>query len=216
MAQEKEMLKESITSLSDAVMELKVDNAALINTLTLVTSANQQFRQHTIVGVMPGSFFLFLLLQESLNVFGISWTESDEMVKQRMEKENDELEQTLKTLKKQARIMQTHHKVNRNHIRFSFNMISSSPWLATQELDEQVTGLTAELFAINGTIDDKSVEDKQTAEDVDTIQLRIGRAKNMAADYQKRARKVRKTSAKLIEEASNFFNIYQKDQDPSK
>lgn len=54
MAQEKEMLKESISSLSDAVSELKADNEALTNTLTLVTSANQQFRQHAIVGIMPG------------------------------------------------------------------------------------------------------------------------------------------------------------------
>jgi len=54
MAQEKEMLKESITSLSDAVAELKMDNAALTNTLALVTSTNQQFRQHTIVGILPG------------------------------------------------------------------------------------------------------------------------------------------------------------------
>ena len=54
MAQEKEMLKDSIGRLIESVDELKLDNAALTNSLTLVSTSNQQFRQHTIVGVLPG------------------------------------------------------------------------------------------------------------------------------------------------------------------
>ena len=54
MAQEKEILKESIRDLEELVAELKLDNAALDNTSALVASSNQKFRQHTIVGVLNG------------------------------------------------------------------------------------------------------------------------------------------------------------------
>ncbi len=55
LAQDKEMLKESIKEIEDSVSKLESDNAALGNTLRLVMSSNQQFRQHTIVGVLTGN-----------------------------------------------------------------------------------------------------------------------------------------------------------------
>ena len=55
MAQDKEMLKESINEIEALVSKLESDNVALNNTLKLVMSSNQQFRQHTIVGVLTGN-----------------------------------------------------------------------------------------------------------------------------------------------------------------
>lgn len=54
MAQEKELLKESINDLENLVTKLESDNLALNNTVKLIASSNQQFRQHTIVGVLTG------------------------------------------------------------------------------------------------------------------------------------------------------------------
>lgn len=60
MAQEKELLKESINDLGNVVSKLENDNVALNNTLKLIASCNQQFRQHTIVGVLTGTNMLIL------------------------------------------------------------------------------------------------------------------------------------------------------------
>ena len=77
-------------------------------------------------------------------------------------------------------------------------------WL-TQELEERLKVLTAELYDANSKADDKSAEEKQSAEDLGHIQLKIQRTKNMAADYLKRARKNKKSTAKMVEEVGNFF-----------
>lgn len=54
MAQEKELLKESINDLQNVVSGLENDNAALSSTLQLVSASNQQFRQSVIVGLLTG------------------------------------------------------------------------------------------------------------------------------------------------------------------
>ena len=48
-------MKESISDLEDVVSTLENDNVALNNTIKLVSSSNQQFRQNTIVGIMTGT-----------------------------------------------------------------------------------------------------------------------------------------------------------------
>ena len=62
MAQEKEMLKDSIRELGDLVSNLEGDNAALNNTLKLVMASNEQFRKHKIVGILTGNGRLTELL----------------------------------------------------------------------------------------------------------------------------------------------------------
>lgn len=55
MAQEKELVKESISDLQNTVYNLENDNSALSSTLQLVSSSNQQFRQCVIVGLLTGA-----------------------------------------------------------------------------------------------------------------------------------------------------------------
>ena len=74
----------------------------------------------------------------------------------------------------------------------------------TQEREEQVKQLTAEMYAIDGMIDDRAAEDKQAAEDFENIQLKIERTTKMAGDHQRRAQKSRKSTSKTVEEASNL------------
>ena len=58
MAQEKELLKESINDLQNVVSGLENDNLALSSTLQLVSTSNQQFRQCVIVGLLTGNYNL--------------------------------------------------------------------------------------------------------------------------------------------------------------
>lgn len=55
-------MKESIRDLESVVSNLENDNIALNNTIKLVSSSNQQFRQHTIVGIMTGTRHLDIII----------------------------------------------------------------------------------------------------------------------------------------------------------
>ena len=119
MAQDKELLKESINKMDNLVTKLESDNAALGNTIKLIASSNQQFRQQTIVGVLTGnesrpvrqtmrspadflviSLFLYLV------------TDDDKSLKLSMERENVFLDNEIQRMRQQINELDAQIKVS--------------------------------------------------------------------------------------------------------
>merc|ERR1712071_738333 len=82
--------------------------------------------------------------------------------------------------------------------------------LRQNEVEEKIKQLTAEVYAINISMDDHLIRDKEAAEEGGNIGRKMERAKNLILLYRKRVHKARKTTAKLMEEVITICsaNLY--------
>ena len=112
MAQEKELLKESINELENIVTKLESDNVALSNTLKLIASSNQQFRQHTIVGILTGKTITKGAISLISSNLHLKCVDDDKATKVRMEHQSNILEKTVILLRKEAYMEMNHIDVS--------------------------------------------------------------------------------------------------------
>lgn len=157
MAQEKEFLKESIRDLQNVIHSLESDNSALNSTLQLVSTANQQFRQGCIVGVL---------------------TDDDKAIKIQMELEDKQLEKMVDDLKKD-----TYQQC------YFF-----------ERLQDELRQLREEAYRLKTQIDAKLNAEKDLSNEIEQLQTKIDRARDINLVLQKTVRRAKKTKSKLCEE----------------
>ena len=115
-----------------------------------------------------------------------------------MEQENQLLERTLTSMKKEA--YQEAHRIEVSYLNINECEIILQRSFRIQVLREEVNRLKEEAYRVKFSVEEKEIVSKDNMDEVEKLVKKISRAKELNQQMQKLARRAKKAKGKLNEE----------------